>query len=96
MSDPRYSDPRYSDIWNRNAMLNDEGVAGARGAVAVSVSIVVLVTAVIIAGLYFEPNHDIASSHRAPITNHSMPMTSPNVTGSGSTSPQPLTPSPDQ
>ena len=92
MSDPRYSDPRYSDMWNRNAMLNDEGTTGARGAFAISVGTTVLLAAVIIVGLYFKPNRDAASSHRAPVTIHNMPMMSPNVIGSGSTRPQPLTP----
>ena len=90
MSDPRYTDPRYSDLWNHNSMLRNEHVGGGW---VVNLSVIVLIAAVIIAGVYFKPNRNSASNNRAPITNHSIP-TSPNVTGSGSTSPQPLTPLP--
>ena len=92
MSDPRNTDPRYGDLWNRNAMLSDEPFGGP-GRWSLSLCVMALTAAVIIAGLYIKPNGDTASDNRAPITYRGMRMTSPSVTGSGSTSPQPLTPS---
>ena len=91
MSDPRYTDPRYGNPRDRNAMLSDGPVGGTTAGVF-GLCIMVLIAAIIIAGIYLKPNRDTASNNRAPITNHSMPMTSPSVAGSGSTSPQPLTP----
>ena len=93
MSDPRYTDPRYSNPWNCNAMLGDGPVGGTTAGIF-GLCIMVLIAAMIIIGIYVKHNHDSISNNLAPITNHGMPMTSPSVTGSGSTSPQPLTPPP--
>jgi hypothetical protein len=75
-TDPRYTDPRYSDAWNRNAMLSDEPF-GRAARWTLGLCVMVLTAAIIIAGLYLNPNRDTGSDYRAPVTNHSMPMTSP-------------------
>jgi hypothetical protein len=90
MSDPRHTDSRYNDSWNHYSMLREEPV---RGGWIVSLSAMVLIAAVIIAGVYFKPNQNSANNNLAPIIHHGGP-TQPNLTGSGSTSPQPLTPLP--
>jgi hypothetical protein len=90
MSDPRFTDdPRLSDpVIRRN-----EDAAPMYGWVA-GVSVLLLIGFIIFAGWKNNHNSNIASSGSSPPTTASRTVTPPSTTGSGSSSPQPITPAP--
>jgi ABC-type phosphate transport system substrate-binding protein len=91
MTDPRFTDPRLSDP----VIRPDENVSGLWSLV-VGVAVLVVIGFLIIAGW----NHsNTASSGSSPSTTASTPArtaTPPSTTGSGSSSPQPITPAPSK
>ena len=85
MSDPRYTDPRLSDP----VLRRDEAVGGTWGWIA-GLAVVALIAFLVIAG----SNSNTASNNPSPATTGSATrqISPPATTGSGSTSPQPMTP----
>jgi len=87
MNDPHYTDPRLSDP----VLRRDESIGGAWGWIA-GIAVVALIAFLVIAG----SNSKTASNNTSPVTTGSTTrqMSPPTTTGSGSTSPQPMTPIP--
>jgi hypothetical protein len=93
MTDPSFTDPRLGDPVLPGG--NDTG-GGKWGWIA-GVAVLALIAFLVIAGV--SHNTNTASNNPAPLTTGSTPMrnvTPPSTTGSGSSSPQPLTPSPNR
>jgi hypothetical protein len=87
MTDPRFTDPRLSDP----VIRRDENVGGMWSWVA-GVSLLLLIGFLIFAG--WNSNSNTANSGSPPATTASRTVTPPSTTGSGSSSPQPITPAP--
>ena len=90
MTDPRFTDPRLSDP----VIRRDESVGGMWGWIA-GVAVVLLIGFLVIAG--WNSNSNTASSGSSPSTTASTPLrpaTTPSTTGSGTSSPRPVTPAP--
>lgn len=91
MTDPRYTDPRLSD-----PVLNRDASAGGVWGWIAGLAILALVAFVVIAGWNSDRN-TASNNPAAPMSTSSAPARSampPSTTGSGATSPQPLTPAP--
>jgi hypothetical protein len=87
MTDPRFTDPRLSDP----VIRHDESVGGKWSWVA-GIAVLLLIGFIIFAG---SKNHsNSASSGSSPPTMASRTMTPPSTTGSGLSSPLPITPGP--
>jgi hypothetical protein len=96
MSDPRYTDPRTSDPRLSDPVLRrDEGSGGMWGWIA-GLAVLALIAFVIIAGWNGNHTNTASNTNPAPITSGSAPsgMSPPSTTGSGASSPQPLSPPP--
>ena len=90
MPDPRFTDdPRLSDP----VIRPDESVSGLWSWV-VGVAVLVVIGFLIIAG--WNSHSNTASSGSSPPTTASRTATPPSTTGSGSSSPQPITPAPSK
>jgi hypothetical protein len=88
MTDPRFTDdPRLSDP----VIRRDENVGGIWSWVA-GVSVLLLIGFLIFAG--YNNNSNTASGGSSTSTTASRITTPPSTTGSGSSSPQPITPAP--
>jgi ABC-type phosphate transport system substrate-binding protein len=88
MTDPRFTDPRLSNP----VVRRDENVGG-MGVWIAGISALLLIGFVMLAGSYY--NSNTASSGSSTSTTASTPArtaTPPSTTGSGSSSPQPITP----
>jgi hypothetical protein len=87
MSDQRFTDPRLSDP----VLRRDEPIGGIWGWIA-GIAVVALIAFLVIAG----SNSITASNNTSPATTGSATrqMSPPATTGSGSTSPQSMTPIP--
>jgi hypothetical protein len=91
MSDPRFTDPRLSDpVGHRDDTLGGPWtwIAG--------IVVIAFIAFVVIASV--NHNRNTASNNPSPVTTGSAPrnISPPSTTGSGSSSPQPLTPAPNQ
>jgi hypothetical protein len=92
MSDPRYTDPRLSDP----VLRRDEGVGGTWGWIA-GLAVLALVAFLVIAGWNSNPNTANDNSPPATTGTATRNISPPgSTTGSGATSPQPLTPAPSK
>ena len=87
MTDPRFTDPRLSDP----VIRRDEDVAPMYGWVA-GLALLLLIGFIIFAG--WKNNSNTASSGSSLPTTSS--RTAPSTTGSGLSSPQPITPAPSK
>ena len=88
MSDPRYTDPRLSDP----VLRRDESAGGMWGWIA-GVAVLLLIGFLLVAG--WNSNSNTASNGSAPVTTgSSAPRAPASTTGSGTTSPRPMTPAP--
>ena len=91
MTDPRFTDPRYSDPQLSDPVIRrDESTGGMWGWIA-GVAVLVLIGFLIVAG--WDNKGTTASNNPSPAAT-SKTVTPPSTTGSGSSSPQPLTPAP--
>ena len=91
MTDPRYSDPRYSDPRSDTGLPQGESIGGPLGWIA-GIAVVVLIAFVVIAGINHGTN---TASNNSLATTGITPnggIKSPSTTGSGRTSPQPMSP----
>ncbi len=86
MTDPRYTDPRQTDP----VLARDESAGGVWGWVA-GLAILALIAFVVIAGWNSERNTANNGPGTTSTATRSMP--GPSTTGSGSSAPQPMTPS---
>ena len=97
MTDPRFTDPRLSDpVIRRDEWTSgrDENVGGMWSWVGV-VSLLLLIGFLIFAG--WNNNSNTANSGSSPpTTTASRTVTPPSTMGSGSSSPQPITPAPSK
>jgi hypothetical protein len=97
MTDPRFTDPRYNDPRTDPVLSRDASIGGVWGWIA-GLAVLALIAFIVIAGWNGNPN--TASNGPAPMTTGSttgtapMRMIPPSTTGSGTTSPQPATPTP--
>ncbi len=92
MTDPRWTDPRYSDPRSGDTGLSQaDGIGGIWGWIT-GIAAVVLIAFLVIAGM--NAHNNTASNAPSPATSSpaSGGATPPSTTGSGTTSPQPLTP----
>ena len=87
MTDPRFTDPHLSDP----VLRTDENIGSMWSWVA-GVSVLLLIGFLIFAG--YNNNSNTASSGSS--TTASRTVTPPSTTGSGSSSPQPITPAPSK
>lgn len=86
MSDPRYTDPRLSDP----VLRHQESVGGQYGWVA-GVAVLALIAFLIVASL---GGNSHTANNNSPAGTATRQMNPPSTTGSGATSPKPLTPAP--
>ena len=91
MTDPRFTDPRYNDPRSDAGLPQGDGIGGPWGWIA-GIAAVVLIAFLVIAGVNHGGNNT-ASSSGSPNTTG---MSPPSTTGSGGTSPQPMSPRPSQ
>ena len=88
MSDPRFSDPRDP--------LMDNRVVGGIGSWIAGIALILLIAFIVITAA----NHksDTATNNPSPVATGNGPrnLNPPSTTGSGSSSPQPLVPSPNK
>lgn len=93
MSDPRFTDPRYSDPRLSDPVLRPDDSGGLWGWVA-GIAVLALIAFVVIAGWSGNRSNVASTNSAAPITTGSAPsgMTPRTTTGSGATSPQPMSP----
>jgi hypothetical protein len=91
MTDPRFTDPRLSDP----VLPRDEAIGGMWGWIA-GIAVVALIAFLVIAGHNRNPSS--ASNNSAPVTTGSAPrdVSPPSTTGLGSSSPQPVLPTPNR
>ena len=95
MTDPRFRDPLLNDpmirrdVWRTSG--RDENVGGMWSWIF-GVSLLLLIGFLIFAG--WNSNSNTANSGSPPATTASRTVTPPSTTGSGSSSPQPITPAP--
>lgn len=91
MTDPRYTDPRLSDP----VLRDNESIGGMWGWIA-GITVLALIALVVVAG-WNSDRQSASNNPSAPMSTSSAPPRSampPSTTGSGATSPQPLTPAP--
>ena len=91
MTDPRYTDPRLSDP----VLRDNESIGGMWGWIA-GLTVLALIALVVVAG-WNSDRHSASNNPSAPMSTSSAPPRSampPSTTGSGATSPQPITPAP--
>jgi hypothetical protein len=96
MSDPRFTDPRYSDPRLSDPVLRrDDSAVGVWGWIA-GIAVLALIAFVIIAGSNGDHTNTASTNNTAPVTTGSAPGGMPprSTTGSGATSPQPMSPPP--
>jgi len=95
MSDPRFTDPRNSDPRLSDPVLrSDQNSGGVWGWIA-GIAVLALIAFVLIAGWNGNNSNTASSNGPAPITTGQAPgATPPSTTGSGATSPKPLSPPP--
>jgi hypothetical protein len=89
MTYPRYTDPRLSDP----VLRDDENIGGIRAWIA-ALAILALIAFVVVAGWNSDRN-TVSSTPSPPMSTSSAPPRNampPSTTGSGATSPQPLSP----
>lgn len=94
MTDPRFTDPRYNDPPIDPVLRRDENVSGMWGWVA-GLAVLALVAFIVAAAWNSDGNNTASNNPSAPITTGSSAprnVMPPSTTGSGSTSPQPITP----
>ena len=92
MTDPRYTDPRYSDPRSDAGLPQGDGVGGPWGWIA-GIAAIVLIAFLVIAGVNHGSNPQANSGAPGGPATASRGMAPPSTTGSGGTSPQPMTPS---
>ena len=97
MTDPRFRDPLLNDpmirrdVWRTSG--RDENVGGMWSWIF-GVSLLLLIGFLIFAG--WNSNSHTSNSGSPPATPASRTVTPPSTTGSGSSSPQPITPAPSK
>jgi hypothetical protein len=97
MSDPRFTDPRFNDPrLNDPVLRRGESVGGVWGWIA-GLAVVALIAFIVIAGWNSGGTNTASNGigNNPPITTGSAPMhnaTPQSTTGSGASSPQPLSP----
>ena len=90
MTDPRYTDPRSDPV-----LRDDANIGGTWGWIA-GLAILALIAFVVVAG-WNSDRHTANSNPSAPMSTSSAPPRNampPSTTGSGATSPRPVTPAP--
>ena len=91
MTDPRHTDPRYSDPRSDTGLPQGESIGGPLGWIA-GIAVIVLIVFVVIAGINHGTN---TASNNSLATTGITPnggIKPPSTTGSGGTSPQPMSP----
>ena len=91
MTDPRYTDPRYSDPRSDTGLPQGESIGGPLGWIA-GIAVVVLIVFVVIAGINHGNNTGSNNSLTTTGITPNGGIKPPSTTGSGGTSPQPMSP----